>query len=81
MHTSYPFSSLSTYTWDLFPTKLVTKVKPNINSVKVRPQLSNNRRPVHGELVRDSLLWPLDDTFVEAGNVRWLSRYQAARVN
>ncbi len=56
-------------------------MKPNINSVKVRPQLSNNRRPVHGELVRDSLLWPLDDTFVEAGNVRWLSRYQAARVN
>jgi hypothetical protein len=34
-------------------------MKPNINSVKVRPYLSNNRRPVDGELVHDSLLWPL----------------------
>jgi hypothetical protein len=27
------------------------KVKPNINSVKVHPQLSNNGHPVDGELV------------------------------
>jgi hypothetical protein len=26
----------------------VTKVKPNINSVEVHPQLSNNRHPVDG---------------------------------
>ncbi len=43
-------------------------MKPNINSVKVCPQLSNNRRPVDGEMVRDSLLWPLEATFIEAGN-------------
>jgi hypothetical protein len=29
----------------------VTKVKPNINSVEVHPQLSNNRHPVDGVLV------------------------------
>jgi hypothetical protein len=34
-----------------FPTELVTKVKPDINSVKVHPQLSNNRHPVDGALV------------------------------
>jgi hypothetical protein len=45
---SYLFSYLDTYIWDLFPTELVTEVKPNINSVKVHPQLSNNRHPVDG---------------------------------
>ncbi len=35
---------------DLFPTELVTEVKPNINSVKVHPQLSNNGHPVDGAL-------------------------------
>jgi hypothetical protein len=44
-------------------------MKPNINSVKVRPQLSNKRCPVDGELVRDGLLWPLVATFIEAGHV------------
>jgi hypothetical protein len=34
-----------------FPTELVTKVKPNINSVEVHPQVSNNRHPVDGALV------------------------------
>jgi hypothetical protein len=29
---------------------LVTKVKPNINSVEVHPQLSDNRHPVDGAL-------------------------------
>ncbi len=28
--------------------KLVTKVKPNINSVEVHPKLSNNMHPVDG---------------------------------
>jgi hypothetical protein len=45
-------------------------MKPNINSVKVRPQLSNNRRPVDGEMVCDGLLRPLEATFIEAGNYR-----------
>jgi len=30
---------------------MVTKVKPNINSVEVHPQLSNNGHPVDGALV------------------------------
>ncbi len=37
------FFYLSTYIWDLFLRTLVTKVKPNINSVEVYPQLSNFR--------------------------------------
>jgi len=49
-------------------------MKPNIISVKVHPQLSNNRHPVDGELVRGGLLWPVDATFTEAGNVPWLSQ-------
>jgi hypothetical protein len=34
-----------------FFTKLVTKVKPNINSVEVHPQLRNTRHPMDGALV------------------------------
>jgi hypothetical protein len=46
-------------------------MKPNINSVKVRPQLSNNRRPaVDGEMVCDGLLRPLEATVIEAENYR-----------
>jgi hypothetical protein len=41
----------------LFPTELVTKVKPNINSVEVHPQLSINRHPVDGALVGAGSLW------------------------
>jgi hypothetical protein len=37
--------------WDLLPTKFVAKVKQNINSVEVHPQLSNNGHPVDGALV------------------------------
>jgi len=37
---------------------LVTKVKPNINSVKVHPQLSYNEHLVDGLLVGDGSLWP-----------------------
>jgi hypothetical protein len=47
---SYLFSYLFTYKWDLFPTELVTQMKPNINSVEVHSQLSNNRHPVDGVL-------------------------------
>jgi hypothetical protein len=46
---------LPIYIWDLFPTELVIKVKPNINSDEVHPQLSNNGHPVDGELV--ALMW------------------------
>jgi hypothetical protein len=35
------------------------KVKPNINSVEVYPQLSNNRHPVDGALVGAGSLWPM----------------------
>jgi hypothetical protein len=42
---------LPIYIRDLFPTELVTKVKPNIKSVQVHPQLSNNGHPVDGALV------------------------------
>jgi hypothetical protein len=37
---------------------LVTKVKPNINSVEVHPQLSNKGHPVDGALVGAGSLWP-----------------------
>jgi hypothetical protein len=37
---------------------LVTKVKPNINSVEVHPQLRNNGHPVDGVLVGAGSLWP-----------------------
>jgi hypothetical protein len=55
---AYFLTYLSTYIWDLFPTELVTKVKPNINSVEVHPQLSNNRHPVDGVLVGAGSLSP-----------------------
>ncbi len=43
---------------NLFPTKLVTKVKPNINSLEVHPKLNNNGHLVDGVLVGVSSLWP-----------------------
>jgi hypothetical protein len=49
------FTYFSTYLWYLFLTELVTKVKPNINSVEVHPQWSNNRHPVDGVLVHCGL--------------------------
>jgi hypothetical protein len=55
---------LSTYILDLFPTELVTKVKPNFNSVEVHPQLSYNRRPMDGVLVGAGSLWPLYPSFL-----------------
>ncbi len=45
----------------IFFTELVTKVKPNINSVEVHPQLSsnNNEHPVDGALVGAGSPWPI----------------------
>jgi hypothetical protein len=43
---------------DLLPTEFITRVKPNINSVEVHPQLSNIWHPVDGVLVGAGLLWP-----------------------
>jgi hypothetical protein len=42
-----------------FLTELVNKAKPNIISVEVRSQLSNNRHPVDGALVGPGSLWPI----------------------
>jgi hypothetical protein len=42
-----------------FLTELITKAKPNINSVEVHPQLRNNRHPVDGALVGPGSLWPI----------------------
>jgi hypothetical protein len=39
--------------------ELVIKVKRNINSIEVHPQLSNNGHPVDGVPVGASSLWPL----------------------
>ncbi len=47
-----------------FPTELVTKVKPNITSVEVHPELSKNRHPVDSALVGAGLLWPAHYTSV-----------------
>jgi len=44
---------------DLFFTKLVIKVKPDINSVEVLPQLSNNGHPVDGAMMGACSPWPL----------------------
>ncbi len=59
---SYLFSYLFTYIWDLFPTELVTKLKPNINwdeGVEIHPQPSNNGHPMDGVLVGAGSLWPV----------------------
>jgi hypothetical protein len=42
----------------LFCIELVTKVKPNINSVEVHPQPSNNMRLIDGAMVGGCSLWP-----------------------
>jgi hypothetical protein len=43
---------------ELFPTAMVTKVKPNITSVEVHPQLSNNGHRMDGMLVGAGSLCP-----------------------
>jgi hypothetical protein len=62
---SYLFSYLCTCIWDLFHTESVTKVKSNINSVKVHAQLSNIRHPVDGALVGARPLWSEEWSFVK----------------
>ncbi len=52
--TSPLFSYLSTCIEDLLLVEWVTKVKPDINSVEVHPQLSSNGHPVDGA----ASLWP-----------------------
>jgi hypothetical protein len=54
---SYLFSYLPISILDLFLTKLVTKVKSNIKSVKVHPQLSYNSYPVDYALVGAGSPW------------------------
>jgi hypothetical protein len=49
---SYLFFHLSIYLYIRpFLIELVTKVKPNINSIEVHPQLSNNEHPMDDVLV------------------------------
>jgi hypothetical protein len=45
------FLPIYLYMGPIFLQNWVTKVKPNINSVEVHPQLSNDRHPVDGMLV------------------------------
>jgi hypothetical protein len=54
---TYFLYQVPTYVWDLFPSELATKVKPNINSVAVHPYLSNNGHPVDGALVGAGSQW------------------------
>ncbi len=44
--------------YDTSFSELVTKVRPDINSVEVHPKLSNNGHPVDGVLVGVGSLWP-----------------------
>jgi hypothetical protein len=48
---------LPIYDETLFLQNLVTKVKPNINSVEVHPELSYNGHPVDGALVGADSVW------------------------
>jgi hypothetical protein len=54
---TYLYIYIYIYIWDLFPTEFVTKVKPNINSVEIHPQL-HNKRAFNGWCAGSSL-WPL----------------------
>jgi len=47
---------------------LVAKVKPNINSAEIHPQLGNNRHPVDGALVGVGSLWPCICTYQGLSN-------------
>ncbi len=38
---------------------MVTKVEPNINSVEIHPQLSNDEHPVDDILAGAGSLWPI----------------------
>jgi len=49
---TYFSTYLPMYKTYIFPTEWVTKVKPNINSVEVHPQLRNNGHPVENGKIR-----------------------------
>jgi hypothetical protein len=49
---TYFSTYLPMYKTYIFLTKLVTKVKPNINSVEVHPQLTSNGHPVENEKIK-----------------------------
>jgi hypothetical protein len=51
---------------------MVTKVKPNINSVEVHPQLSNNGHPVDGALMGSGSLWLHPQTLAICSNTFWI---------
>jgi hypothetical protein len=57
LFSNYLFSYIPIYILDLFLTKLITKVKSNIKSTKVHPQLNNNDHLVDCALVGASSLW------------------------
>jgi hypothetical protein len=61
---------------NLFPTELVTKVKPKINSVEVHPPLSNNRHPVDGALVGAGSLGPSNSGSSNHESLREQNRVQ-----
>jgi hypothetical protein len=49
--------------------QLVTRVRPNINSVQVHPQLSNNGHVVDGALVGAASQWPCFPGFIPWAHV------------
>ncbi len=56
---TYPiFLPIYLYLQDLLLTELVMLMKPNINSVKIHPQLIYNTHPVYSAVVGASSLWP-----------------------
>jgi len=48
-------------------------VKPNINSVEVHPQLSNNSHPVDGALVGAGSLWSKNRYLPALQRYQWYS--------
>jgi hypothetical protein len=46
----------------LSPYRMDCQVKPDMNLVKVHPQLSDNMHPVDGALVGAGSLWPIYPT-------------------
>jgi hypothetical protein len=59
--------------------ELVTKAKPKINSVEVHSQLSSNRHPVDGALVRAGSLWPKTRRFFDSDLFIYLFIYLLCR--
>jgi hypothetical protein len=50
-------------------------LKPNMNSVEVHPQLSNNRLPVDGALVGAGSLWPFKRCVMNVSHkLNWVTK-------